>query len=196
MLFRHGPLALGFWKGLSDADICARIARNSEAQDWMVVSPASHPTTSSTATASTACLNMIDREFRSFAVVVHTVLYLVCVLVLLSSVRQYWAARVKARAQTQAFSKAIQHLHSAHPGLNVAAASGLLGLPPCGMTTHGATAAAPHAAFDFSALHPPKQDPHASIPFSHPHPPYFTAKQDFQNREVHAAGPRPRIAAK
>jgi hypothetical protein len=98
MLFRHGPLALGFWKGLSDQDICARIARNSESSDW--VNPA-------TGEATRPCENMIEREFDSFVVVIHSVMYVVTILLTVSALKQYCSAKLKARAKTHAYAKAI-----------------------------------------------------------------------------------------
>lgn len=98
MLFRHGPLALGFWKGLSDQDICARIARNSETSDW--VNPATGAVTS-------PCENMIDREFESFVVVVHSAIYVVTILLTVSALKQYCSTRLKTNAKTHAYTKAI-----------------------------------------------------------------------------------------
>ncbi len=98
MLFRHGPLAMGFWKGLSDQDICARIARNSEAQDWV------HPVTGA---VTGPCEHMIEREYESFKVVVHSVMYIIAIILVLSGVKQYCSTKLKMRAKTQVYSKAI-----------------------------------------------------------------------------------------
>ena len=98
MLFRHGPLALGFWKGLSDADICARISKSSEALDWV------HPVSGAT---NRACENMIAREFTSFTVVVHIILYILAIVVAVSGVKQYMATRIKVKAQSQAYAAAM-----------------------------------------------------------------------------------------
>lgn len=64
-LFRHGPLALGFWKGLDDADICARMAGNSNARDWVGPDGAVVP----------ACAEAIARDFNVLVVVAHTAVW-------------------------------------------------------------------------------------------------------------------------
>ena len=96
LLFRHGPFALGFWKGLSDADICARIAHNSEAADWLTPS----------GTVTTACLNMIDREFRSTNAIVVVLLYAGCLVTCVSMFRQWLSMQAQARTISAAIHAA------------------------------------------------------------------------------------------
>lgn len=90
-LFRHGPFFLGFWKGLADADICARLAGNSEASDWRVEGAA--------AGVTPACTAMIHREYASVEVLVVTGLYMVTVAVLSHTALRALLASSWRRAQ-------------------------------------------------------------------------------------------------
>lgn len=97
-LFRHGPATLGGWKGMAEPDMCARLARNSEARDWAL------PNTDGT--PSGPCLNMIQREYEAFAVVVHTALYCAAVVGMLTWARHWWVTRSQARAFARAIADA------------------------------------------------------------------------------------------
>lgn len=105
-LFRNGPSSLGFWKGLADEDICARIARNSQAADWITVQGDVAP----------SCTAMIQREYAAFSVTVHTVMYLVTLLVLLRTLKQWWEMRMQAKTITSALM-AMQRLPPLLPAL-------------------------------------------------------------------------------
>lgn len=101
-MFRYGPSSLGCWKGLADADVCARLSRNSEARDWMLPGSDNIPTA--------ACTNMIQREFDAFAVVVHTVLYCGVVVATFTGLRHWCTTRAQARAFAQALADAMPGL--------------------------------------------------------------------------------------
>jgi hypothetical protein len=111
MLFRHGPLRMGFWKGLADPDICARIAGNSEVRDWMTAGGGT----------SAACEAMIQREFNSFAVLAHTALYAttcaVVVTSLVAGARQAWAAHVQVKAFASALALTYPTIQGHQPRL-------------------------------------------------------------------------------
>lgn len=79
LLYRKGPISLGFWGGLQDAEVCARMAGNSEVFDWMHGS----------GVVADRCLNMISRAFQSFSVTVQLVLYIGCFYMTVSTVRQW-----------------------------------------------------------------------------------------------------------
>ncbi len=110
-MFRFGPSSLGCWKGLGETDMCARLARNSEARDWAVPGTADTP--------SAACLNMIQREYDAFAVVVHTTLYCAAVVGALTAARHWWTTRAQARAFARALADAwpaqVQLLRACEP---------------------------------------------------------------------------------
>lgn len=108
MLFRHGPFALGFWKGLSDADICARIAHNSETADWL----------SPNGSVTAACLNMIEREFRSTNAIVVVLLYAGCLVTCVSMFRQWLGMQAQARTISAAIHAAY-NCQPARPQLQV-----------------------------------------------------------------------------
>ncbi len=84
-LYLKGFMFMGFWGGLDPPNICARIAKHSEASDW--VSPVDG------ITPLPSCTAMIDRGFQSFSVTVHTCLYLASVMLFVSGVRHYCAQR-------------------------------------------------------------------------------------------------------
>lgn len=90
--FRFGPLALGMWGGLGDAEVCARMAGNSEASDW-VISYAEHEPI-----VSQRCLNMIARSFGTFSVTCQTILYFTCMIFALASFRQWIFMKCTMRA--------------------------------------------------------------------------------------------------
>jgi len=71
-MYRYGPqiTSWGFWAGLNDQELCARLAPMSQASDWFIPS---------TASASAACQALIHRSYQSFAVLAHTIMY-ACVL--------------------------------------------------------------------------------------------------------------------
>lgn len=71
-LYRHGPMVtptIGFWAGLSDVDMCARMA-NSAASDWAIGGEAGR-----VAVAAPRCTQMIARAFSAFEVSVQVLLY-------------------------------------------------------------------------------------------------------------------------
>lgn len=89
-LFRSGPMSLGFWGGLADAEVCARMTVNTHAVDWMTIHPSGF-------SASPACVNMINRSFESFSIVVQLGLYIACVCMVLASVRQWLMSKAMAK---------------------------------------------------------------------------------------------------
>ena len=102
LLFRYGPTSLGFWKGLSEPDVCAQLARNSQAADWEL--PSGQPTS--------ACINMIQRQYYAFATTVHVALYITAVCVAVSWIQQW----IRARYRTAAINAAITHFASLKEG--------------------------------------------------------------------------------
>lgn len=60
MIYRDGPGYLGGWLGLSDAEICARLAPGSLVMDWT--------------SATGRCQDMIERSFRGFSMALHLTL--------------------------------------------------------------------------------------------------------------------------
>jgi hypothetical protein len=94
-LYRRGPLWMGFWNGMDEADICARLSGASHASDWLVTrepGAASGGRVTGTNTAggalgvSDACLQRIQRDFAAFAVLMQFGLYVVCVCMFVASV--------------------------------------------------------------------------------------------------------------
>jgi hypothetical protein len=70
-VYRDGPAYMGGWLGLSDVEVCAKLAPGSQALDWVRHGQAEFTTS---ALASGRCLDMIDRGFQGFAMTVYTVL--------------------------------------------------------------------------------------------------------------------------
>ena len=94
-LYRNGPLRLGFWGGLGDAEVCARMAGNSNAADWVVCQ----------GVVTHACEHMIRRSFQGLTVTIHLVMYVACVVVLLATLRQWVLAKVTAKTFAYEFYK-------------------------------------------------------------------------------------------
>ena len=90
-MFRNGPLSLGFWGGLADAEVCARMTVNTQAMDWMTIH--AHDGFS----VSPACVGMILRSFESFSVVVQLGLYVASICVLVATLRQWLVSKCMAR---------------------------------------------------------------------------------------------------
>lgn len=86
-LYRAGPLRLGFWRGLSDPEVCARLTPSSESTDWVT----------GTGEPTAGCKTMIDRDFRTFEVMVHTVLYAAAIVAAYHCLRQWCIARTQAK---------------------------------------------------------------------------------------------------
>lgn len=86
-LFRHGPALLGFWEGMGDADICARMSRTSEVMDWV----------NGSGDATAACVAMIRRRFGALEVVAQTALYAVTVYVAVTAAAQCVRAYLSPR---------------------------------------------------------------------------------------------------
>ncbi len=70
VLYKEGPAYMGGWLGLSDPEICARLAPGSQVLDWARADD-SH------------CQALIARSFRGFALSVHAALGLLAVYCLL-----------------------------------------------------------------------------------------------------------------
>lgn len=66
-VFREGPAWAGGWSGLSDADMCARLAPSSQVGDWLVGDDLN--------AVSARCMQMIGRAHGAYACAVHTLLY-------------------------------------------------------------------------------------------------------------------------
>jgi len=77
-LYRNGPqlTSWGFWAGMADEEVCARLSYGSQARDWMDdgMGPAAR------------CQALILRSFASFSVVVHSAMYMFLVYTALKMV--------------------------------------------------------------------------------------------------------------
>lgn len=84
-LYRHGPhiTSYGFWAGMADEDVCSRLSSGSLSSDWLTPH----------GVASSRCLSMIERSFRSFTVLVHTCLYVWFLLLCMRACTSYWHRR-------------------------------------------------------------------------------------------------------
>jgi hypothetical protein len=111
-LYRSGPMSLGFWGGLADAEVCARMAGNSEAMDWMVT----------TDVVSQRCLNMIERSFQSLAVSVQVLLYVCVVCVAITSLRQWVVTKLLVKSFANEFHRLQLGLMAHQPAAAAAAA--------------------------------------------------------------------------
>jgi hypothetical protein len=78
-LYRFGPslTASGFWAGLADADLCAKLSPGSQVSDWLATDRSG---------VSLSCAALINRSFHSFEVSVHTLLYLTTAYMLIKAV--------------------------------------------------------------------------------------------------------------
>ena len=94
-LYRNGPMLLGFWGGLGDAEVCARMSGNSNAIDWVI----------SSGLVSQACENMIQRSFRGLSVTVNLVMYISCVFLCFATLRQWLVGRAMAKTFAHEFYK-------------------------------------------------------------------------------------------
>jgi hypothetical protein len=81
-LYRYGPMltSSGFWAGLADEDVCARLSSGSMTSDWLI--PGRNVVTY-------GCTALIERSFASFAVIVHTMLYIVFLCILFKAYSSY-----------------------------------------------------------------------------------------------------------
>lgn len=93
-LFRSGPAWLGFWKGLGEGDICARLTKTTEALDWY----------DGRGDVLPACTRMIEREYGSFVVMVHLCLYLALIYYVITSVRSSYLLKKQAKELAKAFA--------------------------------------------------------------------------------------------
>jgi hypothetical protein len=84
----------GFWAGLADEDLCARLSNGSQSSDWLSYDRSG---------ASFGCKALIERSFTSFAVAVHTFLY---VLVLTLALKN-WFAQVQRTKFAETVTKAV-----------------------------------------------------------------------------------------
>ena len=94
-LYRNGPMLLGFWGGLGDPEVCARLSGNSNAADWMMPS----------GVVSQACENMIQRSFRGLSVTVNLIMYISCVFLTFATVRQWLVGKAMAKTFAHEFYK-------------------------------------------------------------------------------------------
>ena len=96
-LYRYGPMltSWGFWAGIADQDLCAKLAVGSQVGDWM-----SYQTYG---TANSQCLALIDRSFRSFAVATHTLLYCTALYCVAVAVVRHLQRRSMAAAMAKEF---------------------------------------------------------------------------------------------
>lgn len=105
-LYRSGPMwtPWGFWAGLADADVCARLAGSvSQASDWLT----------SNNVPTRACVAMIQRAYNSFAVTIHTGLYIVLVVYCLRCLVGLAVTRAQTRALATAFAREFARLQGA-----------------------------------------------------------------------------------
>jgi hypothetical protein len=91
-LYRFGPsiTASGFWAGLADPDLCAKLSPGSQVSDWL---------TADRGGITTACAALINRSFHSFEVSVHTLLYVTTAYMLVKAV----AAHIHRRHMSSLF---------------------------------------------------------------------------------------------
>jgi hypothetical protein len=120
-VFRHGPAVFGGWAGLADEEVCARIASNTHASDWMT---AGRP--------SDTCTAMLSRAFAAFCVPLHTLLYVACVW----ACAKWMLERAHMRALARRVALELHNLRE-DPGLTGRAHAGQalqvrLGLGSCG----------------------------------------------------------------
>ena len=101
-LYRNGPMFLGFWGGLGDAEVCARLSGNSNASDWILFN-----------TVTRACENMIQRSFRGLSVTVNAIMYVTCIILLLATLRQWLVAKAMAKTFAHEFFR-LQKVFSAN----------------------------------------------------------------------------------
>ena len=97
-LFRHGPQlgSWGFWAGMEDAEVCARLSPGSQVSDWLVLPG--------------RCASLIDRHFQAFLVAVHTTLYIMLCITALRTVLRHWERRHFMREYLALSSPAVQAL--------------------------------------------------------------------------------------
>ena len=100
-LYRSGPMSLGFWGGLADAEVCARMTVNTQALDWMSVGVDGF-------SPSPACVSMILRSFESLSVVVQIGLYLTCICMCVATLRQWLVSKTMARTFAREFHSLLQ----------------------------------------------------------------------------------------
>jgi hypothetical protein len=85
-LYRFGPMltSFGFWSGLRDEEVCARLTSHTEVMDWL------DPQTGS---ATHRCVTMIQRSFGAFEVTIHIALYCLLLFQLLSLITSWYRRR-------------------------------------------------------------------------------------------------------
>ena len=98
-LYRYGPgiTSSGFWAGITDTDLCARLSVGSQVSDWYNLDRTG---------ASYTCLALIDRSFKSFEVSVHSTLYIILAYVI---VKMVLGALSRRRATTDLIFSLKQH---------------------------------------------------------------------------------------
>jgi len=91
-LYRFGPYvtAWGFWAGMADEEVCARLASGTQALDWL---GPNGPTV--------ACTALISRSFQTFVVVIHTFLYMVTAWTAVKAACQMWERKSLLRTLAQ-----------------------------------------------------------------------------------------------
>ena len=104
-LYRNGPLLLGFWGGLNDAEVCSRMSGNSNAYDWLA----------NNGMATQACENMIQRSFQGLSVTINSLMYVTAVMLVFATLRQWLVAKIMAKTFAYEFHK-MQTFTASTPG--------------------------------------------------------------------------------
>jgi hypothetical protein len=89
-LYRYGPSTF-FWAGIDNEDMCARLSPGSQSRDWV---------------NSTRCTELILRSYESFAVTVHTCIYVLAVYLLVKYIGM--------RVQYKMFAREMANEMSTH----------------------------------------------------------------------------------
>jgi hypothetical protein len=103
--------SFGFWAGLRDEEVCARIAGHTEVMDWV----------NGQGEASHRCTAMIQRSFGAFEVTVHVLLYIGLIITLVSSVLAWYRQRQMA-ALVKSFVHVVHDAHAVVPSVSTAVA--------------------------------------------------------------------------